>query len=91
MVMGVLFATALALAASGATELLTGWIHPWERSRVLRPGPHGLGLLLSGSGLCCFFGVLAFTPTGTAFLSLMAAAAGLFLTGTALIAVSRIP
>lgn len=89
--LGALIAVALAVAISGVVELLTGWIHPWERARVLRPVPHGLGQVLTGSGLCCFFSVSVFTPSGNALLSLMAVGAGLFLAGTVLVGVSRFP
>ncbi len=90
-VLGAFIAFALAVAISGVVELLTGWIHPWERARVLRPVPHGLGQVLTGSGLCCFFGAFAFTPSGNALFSLMAVGAGLFLAGTVLVGVSRFP
>ncbi|MGC0334555.1 putative membrane protein SirB2 [Streptomyces sp. SAI-170] len=89
--LGALIAVALAVAVSGVVELLTGWIHPWERARVLRLVPHGIGQVLTGSGLCCFFSLIAFVPSGNAFLSLMAAGAGLFLAGTVLVGVSRFP
>ena len=90
-VLGALFAFALALAISGVVELLTGWIHPWERARVLRPVPHGFGQVLKGSGLCCFFSVFAFTPSGDVLPSLLTVGAGLFLAGTVLVGVSRFP
>lgn len=89
--LGSLTAFALAIAISGVVELLTGWIHPWERARVVRPVPHGLGQMLTGSGLCFLFGVFAFSPTGDVLLSLMAVGAGLLLTGTILLGVSRFP
>ncbi|WP_371640248.1 hypothetical protein [Streptomyces virginiae] len=89
--LGVLTLVALAIAISGVVELLTGWIHPWERARVMRPVPHGLGQVLTGSSLCLAFGVFAFSPTGDALRSLMAVGAGLFLTGTILVGVSRLP
>ncbi|MEU4062065.1 hypothetical protein AB0F25_06445 [Streptomyces wedmorensis] len=88
---GVLIAVALAIAVGGVVELLTGWIHPWERARVLRPVPHGVGQVLTGSGLCCFFGVGAFSPTGDTLLVLLAVSAGLFVVGIVLVGVSRLP
>ncbi|MEX0173476.1 hypothetical protein [Streptomyces sp. LMG1-1-1.1] len=90
-VTGVAIAFSLAVAISGVVELVTGWIHPWERARVLRPVPHGIGQVLVGGGLCCFFGVVAITPTGSALATLMAVGASLFLPGTALIGWSRFP
>ncbi|MFI7412345.1 hypothetical protein ACIBU0_27090 [Streptomyces sp. NPDC049627] len=90
-VLGALIALSSAVAVSGVAELLTGWIHPWERAGVLRPVPHGLGLVLTGSGLGCFAGIFVFTPTGHVLLTLLAAGAGVFLTGTALLGVSRFP
>lgn len=90
-VLGAFIAFALAVAISGVVELLTGWIHPWERARVLRPVPHGLGQVLTGSGLCCFFSAFAFTLSGNALPSFMAVGAGLFLAGTVLVGVSRFP
>lgn len=89
--LGALIAFALAVAIGGAVELLTGWIHPWERARVLRPVPHGLGQVLTGGGLCCFFSAFAFAPSGDVLLSLTAVGAGLFLAGTVLVGVSRFP
>ncbi len=89
--LGALIAVALAVAISGVVELLTGWIHPWERAQVIRPVPHGIGQVLTGSGLCCFFSLIAFAPSENAFLLLMAAGAGLFLAGTVLVGVSRFP
>lgn len=47
--------------------------------------------MLTGSGLCFIFGVFAFSPTGDVLLSLMAVGAGLFLTGTILVSVSKFP
>lgn len=90
-VLGAFIAFALAVAISGVVELLTGWIHPWERAQVLRPVPHGLGQVLTGSGLCCFFSVFTFTSSGDALRSLMAVGAGLFLAGSVLLGVSRFP
>lgn len=89
--LGALIAFALAVATSGVVELLTGWIHPWERARVLRPVPHGIGQVPTGSALCCFFSVMAFAPSGNTLLSLLAASAGLFVAGTVLVSVSRFP
>lgn len=90
-VLGAFILFALAVAMSGVVELLTGWVHPWERARVLRPVPHGLGQVLTGSGLCCFFSVVVFAPSGGAFPSFVAVGAGLFLAGSVLIGVSRFP
>lgn len=89
--LGAFIAVSLAVAISGVVELLTGWIHPWERARVLRPVPHALGQVLTGSGLCCFFSALTFTPSGNALPTLMAVGAGLFLAGTVLVGLSRFP
>ncbi len=64
-VLGAFIAFALAVAASGVVGLITGWIHPWERARVLRPVPHGLGQVFAGSGLSCLFGAFTFNPRAT--------------------------
>ncbi|MFJ5828879.1 hypothetical protein [Streptomyces sp. NPDC093089] len=90
-VAGALLALSLAVAISGVVELVTGWIHPWERARVLRPVPHGIGQVLVGSGLCCLLGVLAFAPSGSVLATLVAVGGGLFLAGTVLVGVSRFP
>ncbi|WP_157856437.1 MULTISPECIES: hypothetical protein [Streptomyces] len=50
-----------------------------------------MGQILTGSGLCCFFGVGAFTPTGDALRVLLAVSAGLFVAGIVLVGVSRLP
>ncbi|CAL9512244.1 hypothetical protein ACFXC0_18660 [Streptomyces althioticus] len=81
----------LALVWGGVAGLRTGWIHPWERAGVLRPVPHGLGLVFTGSGLLCFTGVLTFTPVGDALVYLLTIGACLFLPGTLLVCVSRFP
>ncbi|MEU8524457.1 hypothetical protein AB0C77_02475 [Streptomyces sp. NPDC048629] len=88
---GVLIALTAALAVGGAVELLTGWIHPWERPNVIRPVPHGIGLLLVGSGLCRPASVVTFAPTGDTLPLLLAAGAVPFLAGTGLVVVSRVP
>ncbi|MFF3286526.1 hypothetical protein [Streptomyces sp. NPDC003023] len=88
---GVFFAVGMAVAGSGVVELLTGWIHPWERANVVRPVPHGVGQILTGSGLGSFAALLAFAPVGQTLKALLAACAGLFLTGTLLLVVSRLP
>ena len=90
-VLGALIALGSALAVSGVIELLTGWIHPWERARVLRPVPHGLGQVLTGGGLGCFMAIFASAPTGDVLRTLLAAGACLFLTGSVLLGVSRFP
>ncbi|KPC84153.1 hypothetical protein ADK82_04805 [Streptomyces sp. NRRL S-4] len=90
-VLGAFIAFALAVAASGVVGLITGWIHPWERARVLRPVPHGLGQVLAGSGLSCLFGAFTFNPPGDVLRSLLAVGAGLFLAGSILLGVSRYP
>ncbi|GAA2264572.1 hypothetical protein GCM10010415_30730 [Streptomyces atrovirens] len=90
-VLGTFTAFALAVAASGVVELLTGWVHPWERAHVVRPVPHGLGQMLAGCGLSCVLVVFAFALSGNVLPWLMAVGAGLFLTGTVLIGVSRFP
>lgn len=81
----------LALVWGGVAGLRTGWIHPRERAGVLRPLPHGLGLVFTGSGLLCLTGVLAFVPVGDALAYLLAIGVCLFLTGTLLLGVSRFP
>ncbi|MGW3552352.1 hypothetical protein ACWDLL_16030 [Streptomyces griseoincarnatus] len=81
----------LALMWGGVAGLRTGWIHPWERAGVLRPVPHGLGLVFTGSGLLCLTGVLAFVPVGDALAYLLTVGVCLFLTGTLLLGVSRFP
>ncbi|MFP8887288.1 hypothetical protein [Streptomyces mangrovi] len=43
-----LFTAAAAVAVCGVVELVTGWIMPWERDRVLRPVPRGVDLPLLG-------------------------------------------
>ncbi|WP_081240899.1 hypothetical protein [Streptomyces viridosporus] len=90
-VAGVFACFFLAVAVSGVVGLLTGWIHPWERPRVLRLVPHGLGQVLTGSGMTCFTAVLAFLPVGDALISLLAGGACLLLAGTVLLGVARFP
>ncbi len=88
---GLLIALALAVMVSGVIELLTGWIHPWERARVVRPVPHGLGQMLVGSGLSCLLGGMVFASTGDVLRSLLAVGITLLLGGSVLLGVSQFP
>ncbi|CAL9448395.1 hypothetical protein SUDANB106_02418 [Streptomyces sp. enrichment culture] len=85
-------AVAVAAAVCGAVELVTGWIMPWERDRVLRPVPHGIGLLLLGGGLLCLAGAASFAaPPGGVLPEALAAGAALFAAGTALRGAASFP
>lgn len=90
-VLGVMIAFGVALAVAGVAGLLTGWIHPWERGRVTRPVPHGIGQLLLGTGLSWLLSVVAFVPTGGVFPPLLAVGAVLFVAGVGLLGVSTLP
>jgi len=46
-----------ALGGLGVVTLVTGWVAPWGRSRVLRPKLWGLGSVISAAGM----GVFMFT------------------------------
>ncbi|MER5755654.1 hypothetical protein [Streptomyces sp. NPDC002088] len=41
-------------AVIGLAGIVTGWVPPWGRSRVLRPRLWGTGALLSAAGLSLF-------------------------------------
>ncbi|MFJ1972067.1 hypothetical protein ACIO93_25695 [Streptomyces sp. NPDC087903] len=58
--------TVTALAALGLVAIVTGWLLPWHRSRVLRPRLSGLGTLLCavGAGLFMFLGPFMGPPHG---------------------------
>jgi hypothetical protein len=91
-----LTASALGVVGCGVAGLATGWIHPWERGRVLRPGAHGLGHILSGSGffcVCVFFLIASDGGSlwGGVSLELLLVGIVLFLIGTVLRGVATFP
>lgn len=91
-VFAVFIACGLAIAGCGAAELLTGWTLPTERGRVLRPVPHGLGMLSVGTGFSGFVGAATWaTSGGRTHVPLFAAGAALIALGNILLATSRLP
>lgn len=84
-------AFALGMVGLGVAGLTTGWIHPWERGRVLRPVAHGFGHIFSGCGFFCFCVLFLFAWSGDASLKLLAVGAVLFLIGTVLHGVAAFP
>ncbi|MFD8525116.1 hypothetical protein ACFV2D_34655 [Streptomyces capillispiralis] len=91
-----LMASALGVVGCGVAGLATGWIHPWERGRVLRPVAHGLSHILWGSGFFCICVVFLMASVGGTLLggiSLKMLLVGivLFLIGTVLRGVATFP
>ncbi|MET7712292.1 hypothetical protein [Streptomyces sp. NPDC005407] len=84
-------AFALGMVGCGVAGLATGWIHPWERGRVLRPVVHGLGHIFSGCGFFCFCVFFLFALSEGVSLKLLVAGAVLFLVGTVLRGVASFP
>ncbi|GHD95112.1 hypothetical protein GCM10010508_58480 [Streptomyces naganishii JCM 4654] len=93
-VLSALTAFALGMVGLGVTGLTTGWIHPWERGRVLRPVPHGFSHIFSGCGFFCFCVFFLFASSedvSLKWLIVLAAGAVLFLTGIALRGMAGFP
>ncbi|BCL20548.1 hypothetical protein ACPCBX_31230 [Streptomyces tuirus] len=86
-----MMAFALGMLGLGVAGLTTGWIHPWERGRVLRPVAHGLGHIFSGCGFFCFCVFFLFALSGDVSLKLLAVGAVLFLIGIVLRGVASFP
>lgn len=86
-------ALAVGMVGLGVAGLTTGWIHPWERDRVLRPVVHGFSHIFSGCGLFCLCVFFLFTSGDISLKSLVAPAAGavLVLIGTVLRGVAGFP
>ncbi|MFE7214823.1 hypothetical protein ACFY0A_33950 [Streptomyces sp. NPDC001698] len=86
-----LMAFALSMVGLGVVGLTTGWIHPWERGRVLRPVAHGYSHIFSGCGFFCFCVCFLFASSGDVSLKLLAVGAVLFLIGTVLRGLASFP
>ncbi|GGJ71027.1 hypothetical protein GCM10010121_097070 [Streptomyces brasiliensis] len=89
-----LMAFALGMVGLGVAGLTTGWIHPWERGRVLRPVPHGFSHIFSGCGFVCFCVFFLFASSGDVSLKLLvvlAVGAVLFLIGIVLRGTASFP
>ncbi len=87
-------AFALGMVGLGVAGLTTGWIHPWERGRVLRPAAHGFSHIFSGCGFFCFCVFFLFESSGDVspkLLVVLAVGAVLFLIGTVLRGVASFP
>ncbi|GHE63521.1 hypothetical protein QWL27_31915 [Streptomyces thermocarboxydus] len=90
-VLPALTAVALGMVGLGVAGLTTGWIHPWERGRVLRLVPHGLGHIFSGCGFFCFCVFFLFALSDEFSLKSLAGGAVLFSIGVVLRGVAAFP
>ncbi|GAA3773037.1 hypothetical protein [Streptomyces chiangmaiensis] len=90
-VLWVFMAFALGIVGLGVAGLTTGWIHPWEQGRVLRPVAHGLGHIFSGCGFFCFCLFFLFASSGDVSLKLLIVGAVLFSIGIVLRIVATFP